>query len=54
MARAVNTTLGEIIEQERGLKPGGGDEVVKMLRASNMYDPLIIRLLFRYLEDVWS
>lgn len=38
MARAVNTTLGEIIETERGLKPGGGDEVVKMLRASNMYD----------------
>jgi NADPH-ferrihemoprotein reductase len=36
MARAVNTVLGEIIEQERGLKPGGGDEVVKMLRASNM------------------
>jgi len=36
MARAVNSVLGEIIEQERGLKPGGGDEVVKMLRASNM------------------
>jgi hypothetical protein len=38
MARAVNSTLGEIIEQQRGLKEGGGDEVVKMLRASNMYD----------------
>jgi sulfite reductase alpha subunit-like flavoprotein len=37
MARAVNATLGEIIEKERGLKEGGGDEVVKMLRASNMY-----------------
>jgi NADPH-ferrihemoprotein reductase len=41
MARAVNAVLGEIIEKERGLKPGGGDEVVKMLRASNMYDPFI-------------
>jgi NADPH-ferrihemoprotein reductase len=38
MARAVNAVLGEIIEKERGLKPGGGEEVVKMLRASNMYD----------------
>ena len=64
MARAVNTVLGEIIEQERGLKSGGGDEVVKMLRASNMYDPTLpprrghleLRLTFsfRYLEDVWS
>jgi NADPH-ferrihemoprotein reductase len=44
MARAVNTVLGEIIEQERGLKPGGGDEVVKMLRASNMYSPISITL----------
>jgi hypothetical protein len=44
MARAVNTVLGEIIEQERGLKPGGGDEVVKMLRASNMYLPLFLLL----------
>lgn len=42
MARAVNTVLGEIIEQERGLKPGGGDEVVKMLRASNMYVPFYL------------
>src|SRR5271169_2967891 len=41
MARAVNAVLGEIIEKERGLKPGGGDEVVKMLRASNMYDSFI-------------
>ena len=40
MARAVNTTLGEIVEKERGLKPGRGDEVVKMLRASNMYGTL--------------
>jgi hypothetical protein len=51
MARAVNTVLGEIIEQERGLKPGGGDEVVKMLRASNMYSPLsIIDLLHQVLR----
>jgi NADPH-ferrihemoprotein reductase len=42
MARAVNSVLGEIIETERGLKPGGGDEVVKMLRASNMYTPLLV------------
>lgn len=41
MARAVNAVLGEIIENERGLKPGGGEEVVKMLRASNMYDSLV-------------
>ena len=45
MARAVNTVLGEVIEQERGLKPGGGDEVVKMLRASNMYEPLSLNYL---------
>jgi hypothetical protein len=24
------------------LKPGGGDEVVKMLRASNMYTPILV------------
>jgi NADPH-ferrihemoprotein reductase len=46
MARAVNSVLGEIIEQERGLKPGGGDEVVKMLRASNMYVPSFLPPLF--------
>ena len=40
MARAVNAVLGEVIEKERGLRPGGGDEVVKMVRASNMYEPL--------------
>jgi NADPH-ferrihemoprotein reductase len=57
MARAVNTVLGEVIEQERGLKPGGGDEVVKMLRASNMYEPCFFELFpdfNRFLEDVWS
>ena len=43
MAREVNSLLGKIIEKERGLKEGGGDDVVKMLRASNFY-----------LEDVWS
>ena len=43
MAREVNALLGKIIERERGLKPQGGEEVVKMMRASNLY-----------LEDVWS
>lgn len=55
MARAVNTVLGEIIEQERELKPGAGDEIVKMLRAANMYGCVFLNLLtVRYLEDVWS
>jgi len=50
MARAVNSVLGEIIETERGLKPGGGDEVVKMLRASNMYSFAFIQMtLTRFL-----
>jgi hypothetical protein len=39
---AANMVLGEIIETERGLKPDGGDEVVKMLRASNMYSPSLL------------
>jgi sulfite reductase alpha subunit-like flavoprotein len=46
MAREINSELSEIIEQEGGLKPGGGGEVMKMLRASNAYGTLYIRLLF--------
>lgn len=37
MAREVNATLGRIIAGERGLSEGQGEEVVKRLRNSNLY-----------------
>jgi len=43
MAREVNTSLGSIIAQERGLTETQGEEIVKRLRSSNLYQ-----------EDVWS
>ncbi|KAL7273119.1 hypothetical protein RUND412_004040 [Rhizina undulata] len=43
MAREVNTTLGKIISSERGVTEAQGEELVKRLRSSNMYQ-----------EDVWS
>lgn len=43
MAREVNTMLGQIISQQRGLSAEKGEEVVKAMRSSNQYQ-----------EDVWS
>ncbi|KAG0634267.1 hypothetical protein HOY80DRAFT_1099598 [Tuber brumale] len=43
MAREVNTSLGNIIARERGLTETQGEEIVKRLRSSNLYQ-----------EDVWS
>ncbi|RPB04253.1 hypothetical protein L873DRAFT_1667554 [Choiromyces venosus 120613-1] len=43
MAREVNTSLGNIIAQERVLTETQGEEIVKRLRSSNLYQ-----------EDVWS
>lgn len=43
MAREVNTTLGKIIATERGLTEQQGEDLVKRLRNSNLYQ-----------EDVWS
>lgn len=43
MAREVNTIVGQIIAQERGLPESKGEDVVKQMRASNKYQ-----------EDVWS
>ena len=37
MAREVNTVLGKIIAQERGLTILQGEEVVKRMRTSNLY-----------------
>ncbi|KAF8463505.1 hypothetical protein BDZ91DRAFT_784063 [Kalaharituber pfeilii] len=43
MAREVNTTLAKIISKERGLPSAQGEEIVKRMRTSNLYQ-----------EDVWS
>ena len=43
MAREVNTLLGQIIAEQRGVSEAKGEEIVKQLRASNLYQ-----------EDVWS
>ncbi|KAL8743804.1 MAG: hypothetical protein Q9190_003883 [Brigantiaea leucoxantha] len=43
MAREVNTMLGQIISQQRGVSVEKGEEVVKAMRSSNQYQ-----------EDVWS
>jgi len=43
MAREVNIVLGKIISKERGLTPAQGEDIVKKMRASNLYQ-----------EDVWS
>lgn len=37
MAREVNVTLGRIIAKERGLTPAQGEEIVKRMRTSNLY-----------------
>ncbi|KAF2834427.1 hypothetical protein M501DRAFT_944156 [Patellaria atrata CBS 101060] len=43
MARDVNSLLGDIISQQRGIPASKGEEIVKAMRASNQYQ-----------EDVWS
>ncbi|KAI1265585.1 NADPH-cytochrome P450 reductase [Xylariaceae sp. FL1019] len=43
MAREVNTVLGQIIAEQRGLPESKGEEIVKNMRAANQYQ-----------EDVWS
>lgn len=43
MAREVNTILGKIIAEQRGVTEAKGEEVVKLMRNSNQYQ-----------EDVWS
>jgi NADPH-ferrihemoprotein reductase len=43
MAREVNTILGNIISEQRGLPAAKGEDLVKLMRNSNQYQ-----------EDVWS
>lgn len=43
MAREVNTILGQIIAQQRGISESKAEEIVKAMRTSNQYQ-----------EDVWS
>jgi len=43
MAREVNALIGQIIAQQRGVSESKGEEIVKSMRASNLYQ-----------EDVWS
>lgn len=43
MAREVNTILGQIISQQRGIPETKAEEIVKSMRSSNAYQ-----------EDVWS
>jgi len=43
MAREVNTILGNILSEQRGLPAAKGEDLVKSMRNSNQYQ-----------EDVWS
>lgn len=43
MAREVNTVLGQIMAEQRGLSPEKGEDIVKHMRSSGSYQ-----------EDVWS
>ena len=43
MAREVSIVLGQIVAEQRGLKPEKGEEVIKAMRSANQYQ-----------EDVWS
>lgn len=43
MAREVNSIMGRIISEHRGLSETQGEEIVKKMRSSNLYQ-----------EDVWS
>ena len=43
MAREVNTVLGKIISEQRGVSLEKGEDVVKAMRSGNQYQ-----------EDVWS
>jgi NADPH-ferrihemoprotein reductase len=43
MAREVNTTLAQIISEQRGVSSSKAEEIVKAMRNSNAYQ-----------EDVWS
>lgn len=43
MAREVNVVLGQILAEQRGLKPEKGEELVKHMRNTGSYQ-----------EDVWS
>ena len=43
MAREVNTRLGQIVSEQRGLSLEKAEETVKSMRSSNQYQ-----------EDVWS
>ncbi|KAK3323422.1 NADPH-cytochrome P450 reductase [Cercophora scortea] len=43
MAREVNTVLGQILAEQRGIPETKGEEIVKNMRAANQYQ-----------EDVWS
>lgn len=43
MAREVNVVLGQIIAEQRGLSPEKGEEIVKTMRNTGVYQ-----------EDVWS
>ena len=43
MAREVNTLLGQIIAEQRGIPEKKAEDIVKAMRSSNQYQ-----------EDVWS
>jgi hypothetical protein len=70
MAREVNSTLGKIIASERGLTEAQGEDIVKRLRSSNLYQvslppsprylhirlclPHICKILYPFLKRVFS
>lgn len=51
MAREVNTVLGQIIAEQRGVPESKGEEIVKNMRAANQYQvrPTII---FQHVHEV--
>lgn len=65
MAREVNTVLGQIIAEERGIPDAKGEEIIKNMRAANQYQVCPLASLFfcarcgsstdtLQQEDVWS
>ena len=65
MAREVNTVLGQIIAEERGIPEAKGEEIIKNMRASNQYQvrpPFLSYFCAHHgsstdasqQEDVWS
>jgi hypothetical protein len=53
MAREVNVVLGQVIAEQRGLPEAKGEEIVKMMRTSNLYQVCYLLRRDSRLRLVW-